>query len=59
MWSRKHAQDYNSIRVFECLIYYHAKNDIPNTFNETRYSSESGEKLAIEEEMKCLHQNQT
>ena len=27
MWSGKHAQDYDSIRVFGCPAYYHAKND--------------------------------
>ena len=60
MWSGKHAQDYSSIHVFGCLVYYHAKNDIPNTFNEARYSSESGElKLAIEQEIKPLYQNRT
>ena len=27
MWSEKHAQNYDSIRVFGCLAYYHVKND--------------------------------
>ncbi|KAH9800316.1 Histidinol dehydrogenase [Citrus sinensis] len=25
MWSEKHAQDYNSLRIFGCLAYYHVK----------------------------------
>ena len=27
MWPGKHAQDYDSIHVFECPTYYHVKND--------------------------------
>ena len=27
VWSRKAAQDYNSLRVFGCLAYYHVKKD--------------------------------
>ena len=35
-------------------------DDIPNTFGDTLRSSESNQwKLAMEEEMKSLHQNQT
>ena len=35
-------------------------DDIPNTFDEALRSSESDQwKLAMEEEMKSLHQNQT
>ena len=35
-------------------------NDIPNTFSEALHSSASDQwKLAMEEEMKSLHENQT
>ena len=35
-------------------------DDIPNTFGEALHSSESDQwKLAMEEEMKSLHQNKT
>ena len=27
MWSEKHAQDHDSIRVFGCPAYYHVKNN--------------------------------
>ena len=27
VWSRKPAQDYDSLRVFGCLTYYHVKED--------------------------------
>ena len=27
MWSGKHAQDYDFLRIFGCLVYYHIKND--------------------------------
>ncbi|KAH9744296.1 External alternative NAD(P)H-ubiquinone oxidoreductase B4 [Citrus sinensis] len=27
MWSGKHAQDYDSLRIFWCPIYYHVKDD--------------------------------
>ena len=27
VWSEKVAQDYDSLRVFECLTYYHIKKD--------------------------------
>ena len=27
MWSEKYTQDYDSIRVFRCLAYYHVKNE--------------------------------
>ena len=27
IWSEKYAQDYDSIRVFGCPVYYHVKND--------------------------------
>ena len=26
MWSGKHAQDYNSLRIFGCPAYYHVKD---------------------------------
>ena len=26
MWSEKHAQDYDSLRIFECPAYYHVKD---------------------------------
>ena len=26
MWSGKHAQDYDSLRIFWCPIYYHVKD---------------------------------
>ncbi|KAH9802505.1 Integrase catalytic domain-containing protein [Citrus sinensis] len=64
MWSGKHAQDYDSLRIFGCPAYYHVKDviddDIPNTFGEALRSIKSDQwKLAMEEEMKSLHQNQT
>ncbi|KAH9717217.1 hypothetical protein KPL71_021741 [Citrus sinensis] len=31
MWSGKHAQDYDSLRIFGCLAYYHVKDESKTT----------------------------